>query len=116
MLTILVSVGAIIMTVLAFALKETVFRVPMLHGAAVLIWLVTTVLLVVNAVANYPGTVVPEGIAVFGMTMIIIHTVSILMPYLRSRKGESEVYNERQSLYKARMAQMFRRRTKMWWE
>ena len=109
MIVILIVVAALFLTILAFALKSDVFTAPMLHGVSILIWMIATWMLVTNALNNYPGTYIPTAVGLFGMTMVIVHTVAVLLPYLRGRRSDHDVYNERQAAYKIMIAGKTRR-------
>ena len=120
-LTTLLVIVALCLTVLAFTVKSQLFHGAMIHGAALIVWLITTILLVFKAIDTYPGVYdpatisIPTAIGLFGVTMILIHLVSILLPYLRGRTSEADTYNARQEGYKQMIAQKTRRRKKDIW-
>jgi len=116
MLTIIVLIIALVLSVLARTVRDTLHHAPMLHAASLLGWLVGTFLLVKLAIDNLGDPQVTLGVGLFSISMVIIEAVSILLPYVRERKSPSERYNQRQADYKAKIAGMTKKKVKMWWE
>ncbi len=116
MLTILVVVLALVFSILARMVRDALHHGPMLHGVALLGWLVGTFLMVKLAIDNLGDPSVTLGVGLFCISMVIVETVSILLPFVRERKTPSERYNERQTAYKTKIAGMTKKKVKMWWE
>jgi tellurite resistance protein TehA-like permease len=116
MLTILVVILALVFSILARTVRDTLHHSPMLHGVALLGWLVGTFLMVKLAIDNLGDPSVTLGVGLFCISMVIVETVSILLPFVRERKSSEQKYNNRQTAYKAKIAGMTKRKVKMWWE
>jgi len=107
LIIVFVSMGLMIS---AFAFKR-----PELHAAALLGWLISTWLLVTDALGSYSGTYIPTAVALFGMSMVILETVFILLPYLHTQRSQTQRYNERQATFRGKIAGMSRRTSRNWW-
>jgi len=118
MVMFIVIAVALVLTVLAFVLRDNVFYSPMLHGAALLGWLTGTFLLVKAAIDGYGDPSITLAVGLFGISMAIIETVSILLPYLRERRGKTPeaMYEMRQKAYRSQIAKMTNKKPKNWWE
>jgi len=108
---------AICITILAFVLKDNVFYSPMLHAVALLGWLIGTFLMVKAAIDQYHGDEqITLAVGLFGISMVIVETVAIILPYLRQRKTDKDVYNTRQKAFRDQIAGMTQKKEKMWWQ
>jgi len=107
---------AICITILAFVLKDNVFYSPMLHAVALLGWLIGTFLMVKAAIDQYNDESITLAVGLFGVSMVIVETVAIIIPYLRQRKTDKYMYNTRQKAFRDQIAGMTQKKEKMWWQ
>jgi TRAP-type C4-dicarboxylate transport system permease small subunit len=112
---------AVCLTVLAFTVgRDSLAYSGMLHSVALLVWMVATWVLIDIANEHYSTTEYAGHVGIvgatglFGFSMVLIHIVSILLPYIRERKSPRDAYNERQSAFKLKIANMTKKKKNYW--
>ncbi len=120
LLMILAIVVALVLTIFGAFVKnkEQIYYAPMIHGAAILAWMLATWGMVTYALVVWPGTsFLPTAFGLFGFSMVIIQAVLILLPYIKERKNEFQKYELRQADYRHKIAKMTNKnKEKMWWQ
>ena len=107
---------AMCLTILAFILRDNVYYSPMLHAVALLGWLIGTFLMVKAAIDQYQDEQITLAVGLFGISMVIVETVAIILPYLKQRKTDKYMYNTRQKAFRDQIAGMTQKKEKMWWQ
>lgn len=115
-MSIIMIAVAVIFTALSFAIPASVYHGPMLHAITVVAWLIATILLVMTTVSEYPGTIIPTAVGLFGTAMVIIHTTMIVIPLMKERSRDT--YDDEQLAIKKRIANITKQNNgkKSWWE
>ena len=109
MLTAIIAIIVLGLTLTAFILK----RIE-LHAVSIIGWLVLTYFLVTAALGSY-NTFIPTAVGLFGLSMVILHTVMIVM-IASANRTHSMTYDEEKEQNRQMIYKLTKKKDRRWYE